>query len=471
MQLSSRPPYSRLVSYLIAACAFASLWAWHTAAFAQDPEILVVSGDKVPDALSEAVSEALGDLGTVQSPSGYTSKARGRSLEPDSEEALTKLAPQTGASLIVVLQQARNKLKVDLRSGRSGEVVGHSSVPARGKKPKLGKPAAKRLLAAAKRALKKAGPPASKAASSASAARDDFEDTPEPQEPVRAATTPKKQPARPTQPVDDDESDQEEDDEQIGGGFAASRDDDDEEEAPPQAAGAAAELKMFHLRAGIGLGSRAILVPTPPGRGFNNKLDTSFVPALDIGAALAFRLGEKWQLRVLVDYRTLIGLRAGLTSSAGMTTVSSLSSHSIIAGLRPGYMSDGPGSFGVHVLLGWAYRGLSAAEPNVPSASIQGVVLRPEIEIPISAIKLSLRLAPELILVFVPNATLPANDNGLKNALGYAIGGELSVDLHISQTVGLSAQFRESRGATPSAFGMDAVENERYFALRLLLQF
>jgi hypothetical protein len=99
------------------------------------------------------------------------------------------------------------------------------------------------------------------------------------------------------------------------------------------------------------------------------------------------------------------------------------------------------------------------------------LVLRPEIEIPIANRKLSLRLAPELILILVPSATLPGNDSGLAKAVGYALGAEASLDLHISKTIGISALFRESRGSTPSAWGASAVENERYLTLRFLLQF
>ena len=74
-------------------------------------------------------------------------------------------------------------------------------------------------------------------------------------------------------------------------------------------------------------------------------------------------------------------------------------------------------------------------------------------------------------MILAPSATLPANDSALAQAVGYAIGLTASVDLHISQTVGVSAQFRESRGSTPSGWGSSAAENERYIALQLLLQF
>src|ERR1044071_6761235 len=110
MQLRSRRLPQASFLRLIALLCACSLWWVSASASAQADQILVVSGEKVSDNLSEAVNEALADVGSVMSPSSYTAKLRGR--EPDSEEALTKVAPQTGASLIVVLQLARSKLKV-----------------------------------------------------------------------------------------------------------------------------------------------------------------------------------------------------------------------------------------------------------------------------------------------------------------------------------------------------------------------
>jgi hypothetical protein len=466
MQLSIRRNLQSWLRLLVCLCVSAPALV-----LAQSEPILVVTGENVPDEISEGVGDALGDVGSVMNPSSYTSKARGRGQEPDSDEALTKLAPQAGASLIVVLQSARGKVKVELRNGRSGANVGKSSLPARGKHPKLGKPARKKLVAAAKRALKKIGPAPSKPAvsrSDDSFGDDDDPEDPAPQQPARAAApaTPKRQ-APP--PVAQAQRDEEEDEEEESFGSTSS----DDEAAPPRDKAAAADDEGMRIRlhAGFGLGSRSIVVPTRPMSGLGNKVDTSWVPALDLGAGLDIPLGTAWMLRFLADYRTVLGLSVDYAPMPGMTATSSLSSHSLIAGASLGYLTDGRDSFGVHVVLGWAYRSLSAAEPSLPSAGIQGVVLRPELEIPISSINLTLRLAPELILVLSPSATLPMNDNGLAGATGFALGAEISADLRISKTVGISAQFRESRGSTPSGWGTPAVENERYFTLRLLLQF
>lgn len=465
------PSLVHLVAWL---CACLPLWTAASTHAQSDQEILVVSGEKVADNVSEAVSEALGDVGSVMSPSSYTSKLRGR--EPDSDEALTQVAPQTGASLVVVLRHARSRVKVELRSGRDGKIVGRASVPGRAKRPQLAKPARKKLVAAAKRALKKVGPAPRKPVTSDDSDFADEPTTPTPSSSRAAATqTRPVQPVRPVAPVqqasdDDDEGEDEEE------SFSPDQGQDNEladDESPERGKSKASSEGGMAIRlyAGLGLGSRSILVPTPPGKGIGNKVDTSFVPALDLGAALELPLGPKWVLRFAADYRTILGLSAGYLTSTNMMATSSLSSHSLIAGASLGRLSDGRDSFGVHVFLGWAYRGLSSDQASLPSASIQGLALRPEVEIPIWDRKLTLRLAPELIVILVPNATLPANDSALAKAVGYGFGGEISLDLHLSQTFGLSAQFRESHGSTPSGWGISAVENERYLALRLLLQF
>lgn len=471
MRLNYRCHLSSTFVHLLG-LVFASSLACIATVSAQAEQILVVSGEDVPDEISEGVNDALGDVGSVMSASSYMSKARGRGQTPDSDEALTKLAPQAGASLIVVLQPARNRVKVELRNGHTGAVVGRTTLPARGKRPKFAKPARKKLIAAAKRAAKKVARSPGKRPSAA----DDFAEDPAPQQPVRDFGTPTRQPAqpaRPAAPLEDSEPEQEDNEEQQEESSRATAEVADDEPPPRAAPAADGGGMLFRLRAGVGLGTRSIVVPTPPGRMLGNRIDTSFVPSLDLGAALELPLGPKWVLRFLADYRTIIGLTAGYQSAPGVMATSSLSSHSFIGGASLGHLSAGRDSFGIHVFLGWAWRSLSAAEPSLPDASIQGLTLRPELEIPIpiAGLKFALRLAPELILILIPDATLPANDSALASALGYAFGAEASLDLQLSQTIGLSFQFRESRGSTPSGWGSSALENERYLALRLLLRF
>lgn len=440
-------------------CVCSVFWSVTTSARAES--ILLVCGERVPDELQEVVSDVLGDLGSVMSASSYTAKARGRGLEADSEQALTQLAPQAGAQLIVVLVQARGKVKVELRHGSSGEIVGRTRVPSRGKRVKLTKPAQKRLRAAAKRALAKIGRMPSKR-------RNDEVDGA-----TFDANAPLSQTSEPTRPASPLPEQQEEEPEQEE--LAETWEEAperDTEEAPPREESVAEGGMSVRLHAGVGLGTRSMVVPTPPGRG-GNRIDTSFVPSLDLGAALELPLGPHWVTRIRAEYRTIFGLNAGYLSAPNTMATSSLSSHSFIGGASLGRLSDGRGSFGVHAFVGWAWRSLTAAEPSLPSAGIQGLVVRPELEIPIpiAKLQLALRLAPELILILVPTATLPANDNGLAKAVGFALGGEASLDLQITQTIGVSLQFRESRGTTPSGWGQAAIENERYLALRALLQF
>ena len=436
---------------------------WSTAA-AQSEKILVVSGSDVPGKLEEDVTEALDNVGSVISSAGYTGNLRARRQAPDSEEALTKLAPQMGATLIVVLELSRNKLEVAFRNGHTGRVIDEESVPARGKRPKLAPPARRKIASAAKRAIAKVGrsPSSSPAASERSY----------PQE--TSAATPSRAPSRPTaparpvrpQPREEEEQEEEEADEGAGDGDA-------EEQAPTAEekpkAGADAGIS-FLLSIGGGVGSRSILVPTAPGRVGGNGIDTSFSPALDINANLQFAVGEKLLLRVGGAYRTLFAMNAAYFDPAGLPAQSSLSSHSVVVGGSLGFLTNGPDTLGLHLFVGWAYRSLSAAVETLPSASIQGPAIRPELHIPIGSGVVSLRIAPELILVVGATAKLPANVPGLSQ-VGFGFGGEVTLDIRISKALGLGLQFRESRALVASDWGTSATENERYITGRLNLRF
>jgi hypothetical protein len=205
---------------------------------------LVVSGSDVPGKLEEDVAEALDNVGSVISSAGYTGNLRARRQAPDSEEALTKLAPQMGATLIVVLEVSRNKLDVAFRNGHTGRVIDEESVPARGKRPKLGGPARRKLAVAAKRAIAKVGP-----APSSSAAASSPQETTQARAPSRPAAPAR--PAPPARPQPQPESEEEEQEEE----------ETEEEEEQPAAenmpkAGADAGI-AFLLNVGGGVGSRS----------------------------------------------------------------------------------------------------------------------------------------------------------------------------------------------------------------------
>ena len=441
---------------------------WCAAAQAQAEKILVVSGRGVPGKIEEDVTEALDRVGSVISSAGYTGNLRARSQAPDSEEALTKLAPQMGATLIVVLELSRHKLEVAFRNGHTGRVIDEETVPARGKRPKLGGPARRKLVSAAKRAIAKVGPAPSRApetsergypsqASQASKNR-------APSRPVAPARP--SPPPRQAQEVDEEEEDDEEQ--------AAGEDDDsteEEEQAADNAPKAGADAGIaFLLHVGGGVGSRSILVPASPMRAGGNGIDTTFAPALDVNATLEFALSNSLFVRVGGAYRTLFALNAGYVDQVGAPAQSALSSHSVVVGGALGYLTNGADSLGLQLFLGWAYRGMSASEPSLPSASVQGPAIRPELHIPFGNGVVSLRIAPEFILVVGASADLPANVAGLES-VGFAFGGEATFDIRISKTVGLGVQFRESRALVPSGWGTSATENERYISGRLNLRF
>jgi hypothetical protein len=266
-------------------------------------------------------------------------------------------------------------------------------------------------------------------------------------------------PARPTAPAqaerdeDEDEEESEEDD-------SAETPAEQETKAKPSGD----EGIAFVLNAGGGVGWRSIRVPT---RGGGSQIDTALAPALDAALGVEIALGEKWRVNLLAEYRTLFGLSAAYATPTGSAS-SSLSSHSVFAGASLGLLTNGPDSLGFHVYLGWGYRGLSASEAVLPSTSAQGPAIRPELHIPFGSGVVTLRLAPEFILIVSATATLPQNVNGLQ-PIGFAYGGEASLDFKISKAVKLSVLFRESQGMVASGWGTSMMENERYAIGRLML--
>jgi hypothetical protein len=380
------------------------------------------------------------------SSSGYVGNLRARHQAPDSDEALTKLAPQMGATLIVVLETSHNKLDVTFRNGHTGRVIDDESVPARGKHAKLAPPAKRKIAVAAKRAMSKVGPAPSSAPERAA---------PTPQKPARPMRpTPTTMPVKKAEPVEEEEEEEEQ---------SASKEAPAEEENKAKPRGD--EGIAFLLNAGGGVGSRTVSVPT---RGQSSQIATGLAPALDVGVGVEIAVGEKWQVNLLAAYRTVFGLSAPFQTAVGATAESSLTTHSVLAGASVGYLSNGPDSFAFHLFLAWAYRSMTAAETTLPSASIQGPTIRPEFHIPFANGVVTLRLAPEFILIIDATATLPHNVSGLQS-IGFAFGGEASLDFRVSKAVKLGVLFRESQGSVASGWGTPMVENERYIVGRLLL--
>jgi hypothetical protein len=451
-------PLVSSLSWLALICVMCTLWL--PTANASD-KILVVAGHDVSSKLERDVASALEDIGSVMDSAGYVGNLRARNQAPDSDSALTKLAPQMGATLIVVLDASRGKLEVTFRNGHTGAVIGDESFPARGRSPKLAAGAKHKLATAAKRAMSRVGPAPSASASESRAAA-----------PV-AQPAPARAQRAPAQPSPSAQQAEEEEEEEDDGGSAADSDaeaDDASEDADPstpQDKAASSEIAThFVISAAGGVGSREVLVP---GRGGGRGLGTTLAPALDVGLGLEVDLSRQWLLRLGANYRTIFGMTVSEALANGATQQSTLSSHSLTAGASLGYLTEGLGSLGIHLMLGWGYRSLgSAAEAGLPNTSVSGPVIRPELDIAIGEGLATLRIAPELMVIVSQKAEVAINVAGLSSP-GIAYGGEVSFDFHLGRVVGLGVMFRESRGVTSSSWGYSATENERYILGRVTL--
>ena len=96
-------------------------------------------------------------------------------------------------------------------------------------------------------------------------------------------------------------------------------------------------------------------------------------------------------------------------------------------------------------------------------------MLRPELRVPIGGGVLSLRLAPELIMVLTHDTTLPGNVAGL-SSVGIGFGGELSLDLRLSSAFLLGVEYRESHVSVASGWGTSFLDVERYATGRITIQ-
>jgi hypothetical protein len=424
--------------------------AWCSVTHADNPRILLVRAPDVSNELAQSAAGDLGAVGEIADPRGYLTAAQTQQIEPTSEAALTRLGPQVGVRLLVALEVAHGKLHVSYRDGKTGALLAEQSLAVRGKHPKLPSSAAHKLSATARRLLSKLGrQSAAEPPRSAEPEPPEPDPAPEPAPPPTAAAAAAVAPTTPSAP-DAAES------------VAA--------EPLPAAAddSAASEGLSVRASAGGGMGARTVRVPTRAG---GSQLDIGFsFPAIEVGLDVQHMLGSHWLLAGELHYRGMFGLTVTNPLAFGGTVQTSVSSHSVVGGVAPGYRFGERGSADLRVLIGWTFRGLYTGDASVPSGTIQGPVLRPELRIPIADGLFTLRLAPELIVVILSSATLAVNVAALQQ-VGIAFGGEASFDVRLTDAVQLGLEYRESYGLVASDWGNDFIDLERYALARISLQF
>jgi hypothetical protein len=432
---------------LCAALGFCCSLAWSSLTHAESPRILLVRAPDVPNELAQSAAEDLERVGQIMDPRGYLTAAQKQHLEPTSEAALTRLGPQVGARLLVTLDAAHGKLRVTYRDGRTGAVVTAQNLPLHGKRAAVPPHAAHMLSATTRHILAKLGRQHTSDAipSSETAAPPPVRDREPPRPPPPAAeeVSPAAAPeeTQPAPPV------------------AAEPDTDDS---------SSSEAWTGYASAAGGVGARAVRVPTRAG---GSPVDTGFsFPAIELGLGAQGMFGSHWLLSAQVQYRVMFGIGVNELLASGAIVHTSLSSHSVVAGVAPGYRFGERDSADLRLVLAWTFRGLYPGDASVPGGSIQGPLVRPELRIPFANGLFTLRLAPEVILVIASTPTLEANLSTV-HSIGFGFGGDASLDIRVSEAVQLGLEYRESHVSIASDWGNSYSDLERYGMLRLGIVF
>jgi hypothetical protein len=428
---------------------------------ADGQRVIVISSADVPEELEKGVKQALEPVCYISDASQYLAAARGQKLAPTADAALTRLGPKAHARMLVVLDFESRKLHVTYRDGKNAAVLDEQSVPARGRRPKLAGRASKAVRAKAQAVLAKlSGQSAPAVVDDGSDTGDDDDEEDEPAKPAKRAAParqPTPQPKAAAAPSEPEPSESEEA--------------EAEEQAAPESAaagsdGGGSEPISVRIRAGGGAGARMLTVPTRTG---GSQIDTGFAfPAIAIGIEGQVVLGGHVILGASADYRTLLGGRAVQQIGAD-THDSSVSSHSFGVGVMPGYRFGARGSTELRLFLGYGFRTLSPVDTALPGATSAGVVLRPELRIPLAGEVLTLRLAPEVMVVLTHDTTLPGNVAGL-DPVGVGFGGEVSLDVRLASMLLLGVEYRESHVSVASGWNTSFSDVERFAVGRLTLQ-
>jgi hypothetical protein len=342
------------------------------------------------------------------------------------------------AQLIIVAHKASGKLELIYRDGTTGEVLRTDSVPERRRGT-----AATRFRARVTESVQKA-----LALQSAAAAQSGSEAPA-----LTAADAP---------PEDDNaaalaESEQEPEAEIEPAVQAA---EDAEEPARPS------ERFVFEVSAGLGGALQKSALPTRLGV---HELDSGLFSGVALGMRLTAPLGSGVFLRAAVDYRTSLGLQG--TEQQRETTMSTpLRSHAVGFGIAPGYRFGAADSLSVLLHLGWYFRGLRPiAQLALPELSWHAAVIRPELSLPLADGAVTVRLAPELLVIAGLHTTLPDASGIGHSGMGY--GGEASVDIRLAEPVALRIEYRESHAVVRTAWAQNLTDLERFAALRVILQY
>lgn len=455
----NKRPHRQLCLGLLCACAYVfGVLAVTSARAADFARVLLVADRGVGAGAQAALGSAIAADAELLDSREYNRMTRSRGLTAASPRALKTIAPDLHADLIVVAKKSGSKLLVAYHDGRTGELLRKERFAASARRGAAAKRLQARLSDSVRSMLASLGrgrdsgpgptPPIGRAEPEA-------ELDPEPPadlEPVSPAAAERDEPEAfstdAALPEDAYENDDQAEDEPV------------EEEEPEQHA------MFFEVSAGVGGAMRDSALPTRLGV---RDLSTGLFPGASLGLRIGMPLGSHWLLYASADYRTSLGLR-GVESQAETEMKTPLRSHGVGFGVSPGYRFGDENSASLHVHFGYYFRGLRpVAQLALPNISWHAAVIRPELYIPISEGAVTLRLAPELLLVAGLHTSL-VDESGLART-GTGLGAEASVDVRVAEPVLVRIEYRESHVSLNTAWALRFTDVDRFGAVRVVLRY
>jgi hypothetical protein len=214
------------------------------------------------------------------------------------------------------------------------------------------------------------------------------------------------------------------------------------------------------LNAGAGMMQRTMQSVTPEGP---LALDTGWAPAAALGVG-ARAWHKQYFLRLDLHYETSLGLTLQNEVSSDGAPLRARA-HRFEAGVAPGMHFRE--SVGLALRLAYGVRALGIVEEgSIGAFTLHGPVLRLELELPLLAGRLLLRVAPEL--GFIVSATEEFRVYSGVRGSGLAYGGEASIRAMVWKRVSLALRYREAH--IRLAGGRQHEDIERFLLLHAALR-
>jgi hypothetical protein len=222
------------------------------------------------------------------------------------------------------------------------------------------------------------------------------------------------------------------------------------------------------LAVGSGFGQRFVHVPLRSGE---QRLESGFFPVLDLRVNAELGVSRRALLGAEGRYQTSVALQARAIPPAGVRREVAARSHHMDLGATAGLrFADSEASVRARLFAGWAFRGFrTVVDIDIPSYSLHGPVLRPELQIPIANGAVVLHVEPEIM--FIVHATDELREAAATSSTGFAVGGEAALDIRLSERAAFTLAYRESRARVASAWSANLRDNERFFTARIALRY